>query len=296
MRYKTELTDALAYCLDALKRKEMSLQECLDLYPQHKDELSTLLGKFRIVHSLPIETARSEFSKKGHQALLNAIITRQPETLHDRLRAVWRNLAQRRDRKFSPVQVIAAAALAFFLVTGGVAYASDGAAPGDMLYGLDRAIERVRLHMAADVEDAVALRLKFAEERLKEVEDRIAADDIDHTQAALEYYGEEIAALAELVGGQDGFDEQAHTELVNAALNVHLEVLNKVLEKAPEQAQEAIQKVIDKNEKIPGFLKDKGKPEETGKPEKTGKPETTGQPEDPGSQAPLEIPGPGELP
>ena len=290
MKNNTELTDALAYCLDALERKELSLQECLDLYPQHKDELSSLLGKFEMLRSLPLETSRSEFRKKSHQALLNTIKTHQTGAYSNRFLAALRRLAVHKQRKFSPVQIIAAAALAFIFVTGGVAYASDGAAPGDVLYGLDRAIERVRLHMTADAEDAVALRLKFAEERLKEVEDRIAADDMDDAQAALEYYGEEIAALAELVGGQDGFDEQAHIELVNTALSVHRDVLIRVLEKVPEQAQEAIQKVIDKNDKLPGFLKDKGKPENTGKPEKTG------QPEDPGSQAPVEIPENGDKP
>lgn len=286
MKNKTDLTNILAYCLEALERKEMSLEQCLDKFPQHREELNTLLGKFSVLRSLPLEKARTEFRKKGHQALLNAIKDRWPVTLSERLRVGLQSLAASRQRKFRPVGVIAAAVLAFFLVTGGVAYASDAAVPGEILYGLDRAIERVRLHMTTDVEDVIALRLGLAEERLKEFEDRIAADDIDNAQAALESYGSEIAALAKLVAGPEGMDEHAKNELINAALTVHRDVLTGVLEKVPEQAQKAIQNAIDKNNKFPGNIKDSGKPEKTGKPEKNGRPE------DPGSQAPGEIPEP----
>lgn len=286
MKDKEELTDALAECLNGLERKEMSLQECLDLYPQHREELITLLRKFEVVRSLPLETARAEFRKKGHQALLNTINTRQPEASSERILAALRWLVARKSGKFNLVKVLAAAALAFVSVTG-VVYASNAAAPGDMLYGLDRAIERVRLQMAAGAEDIIALRLAFAEERLREVEDRIAADDIDDAQAALDSYGEEISALAELVAGQDGFDEKAHIELVNAALTVHNDVLLRVLEKVPEQAQEAIQKAIEKQDKVRGNLKETGKPD---KPDKPDKPKENGQPEDPGSQVPDKLP------
>lgn len=293
MKHKEELTDALAYCLNGLERNEMSFQECLDLYPQHREELFSLLEKFEVVRSLPLETARSEFRKKGYQALLNAIKTRQPEAYSDRVQRALRGLVVRKPRKYSPVKVLAAVVLAFVSVTGGVAFASDAAAPGDMLYGLDRAIERIRLHMAADVEDAIALRLGFAEERLQEVEDRISADDMDDAQEALDYYDLEINALAELVVSPDGSTELADTELIDAALKKNNEVLLRVLEKVPEQAKKAIQNAIDSQEKVRGYLKDHGKPEKPDKPdkpEKTHKPEKTDQPEGPESQDPDETP------
>ena len=286
MNQNEDLINALASCLEALERKELGRGECLELHPQHKDELSLLLEKFEVVRSFPLETARSAFRKAGHQALLSAIKNRQPATLSGRLRSGMRQLAIQRPRKFSPVQIIAAASLALFSVTGGVAYASDGAAPGDMLYGLDRAIERVRLQMAADVEDTIALRLAFAEERLKEVEDRIAADDMDDAQVALGYYDAEIDALAELVLAPDSLDGSEMTGLVDAALVKHNEVLLSVLEKVPEGAQEAIQNAIEKQDKVRGYLKDKDKPEKPDKPGKPDKPEKTGKPEDPGSQIP----------
>jgi hypothetical protein len=299
MKNKIELTEALAHCLKALETHQMSMKECLEKYPQHRKELSPLLEKIDFVRSIPLEKPRTEFRKKGHQALLNAIKDSQLETLADRLRGMVQGLTFRRQRKFKPVVVIVAATLAFFVVTGGVAYASDDAAPGDLLYGLDRALEQVRLNLAADAEAAIALRLGFAEERLEEFEDRIAADDTDDAQAALESYGSEISALAELVAGPDGVDEIAKTELINAALTVHSDVLLRVLERVPEQAQEAIQKAIDKNNKFPGNQKEDikpgnpdkpEKPEKPEKPDKPDKPENTGQPEDPGSNDPGEIP------
>lgn len=279
MKHKTDLTDALADCLDALQRKELSLQECLDLFPQYEEELIILLGKFEAVRSLPVETARSEFRKKGHQELLNAIRTRPSETSVNRSIEWLRGFSANRQQKLRPVQVILAAVLALVMVTGGVAYASNGAAPGDRLYGLDRAMERLHLQMTPNVEDAIALRLKFAEERLKEVEDRIAANDMDDAQEAIGQYQFEIEGLAELVRSSEAIDDLEKAELIDAALNKNTEVLLRILEQVPEQAREAIQNVIEKNDTIRSNYKDHGKPDKPGKPDNPGIPEKTKKPE-----------------
>lgn len=273
MQNRIDLNQALANCLNALERNEWSLKECLDRYPQHREELSSLLGKLMVLRSLPVETPREEYRKKSHQSLLDTISNYKQKSLSPPKRVA------RGQRKFKLVQVIAAAVLAFVLLSGSVAYASNGAAPGGALYGLDRAIERILLRLTQDEEKIVSLRLHFAAERLEEVEDLVAAGDIDHALEAAEDYETEMSALANLVADQDGFNQPAHIELVTAALSKHREVLYEVMGKVPEKAQQAIQKVLDKNDKLPGFLKDHGKPENKGKPDQTGKPEKTDKPE-----------------
>jgi hypothetical protein len=66
-------------------------------------------------------------------------------------------------------------ALAVLLGVGGTAAAADGARPGDALFGVDRAVERVRIALA-NSERKDDLRIQFAEERMEEVNE-ILTDD-----------------------------------------------------------------------------------------------------------------------
>lgn len=59
-----------------------------------------------------------------------------------------------------------------FASAGGTVAASNNAVPGDVLFGVDRAVENVRLALAGDA--STELKLKFAEERLGEVQTLIA--------------------------------------------------------------------------------------------------------------------------
>ncbi len=59
-----------------------------------------------------------------------------------------------------------------FASAGGTVAASNSAVPGDALFGVDRAVENVRIAFAGN--GKAELKLKFAEERLQEVEKIIA--------------------------------------------------------------------------------------------------------------------------
>lgn len=69
------------------------------------------------------------------------------------------------------------AIIALLVVLGGgtTVIVADGAAPGDALYGIDRATERVRLRLASD-ERKQELELRFAEERVEELDVVIAEE------------------------------------------------------------------------------------------------------------------------
>ncbi|TSC77636.1 MAG: hypothetical protein G01um101424_259 [Parcubacteria group bacterium Gr01-1014_24] len=58
--------------------------------------------------------------------------------------------------------------LAMALGIGGTVVAADDARPGDTLFGIDRAVENVRVSLASE-ENKNELRVRFAEERIKEV-------------------------------------------------------------------------------------------------------------------------------
>lgn len=70
-----------------------------------------------------------------------------------------------------------AIALIVLLGAGGTVAASDSARPGDFLFPLDRAVEDARLALASE-DDKLDLRIRFADERLREFES-VADDALD---------------------------------------------------------------------------------------------------------------------
>lgn len=78
-------------------------------------------------------------------------------------------------------------ALVIALGTGGTVMASDNARPGDLLFGIDRAVENMRLALASE-EDEDSLKVRFAAERIQEVEDiknedRVSSDLLTEIEA-----------------------------------------------------------------------------------------------------------------
>lgn len=126
--------------------------------------------------------------------------------------------------------VIVAAIIAAVLATGGVVVAADGAAPGDPLYGIDRAVEQARLGMAPSTAKAIQLKLAFAEERLLEAEQLAEGGDDEFFQEALFSYGDTVSAAALRLGSGNGVDNEALADLLDEALGRHNEQLLRVLQ------------------------------------------------------------------
>lgn len=72
-------------------------------------------------------------------------------------------------------------ALAVLLGVGGTVTVADNARPGDTLFEIDQAVEKLRLNIARK-ENKNELRIKFAEERVREIED-LAQDDDEVTSS-----------------------------------------------------------------------------------------------------------------
>lgn len=195
----------------------------------------------------------------------------------------------------SMLQLMIAAVLALTATTGSAAYAANASSPGDFLHGLDLAMENVQLNLAPDVWSKVQLRLEFANERLAEAQTKFSGNSATDGLEAMNEYGTEISAIAQLVGSAGGADQEALELLVETAQGVHQDILTNLLDKVPEQAQESIQKALDAShgpEVIPGSAPaDASAPDANDVPNGAGAPEGVGAPDETGAPDTVDAPG-----
>ena len=285
-----EIAKILATCLERME-SGASLESCLADFPQQAAELEPLLRMTQDMKPLADAGPRPIFARNARLQLENQLATyRKAVTFELRTRHTKQEPKLLFQRRFgmSVLQLIIAAVLAVTATTGGVAYAANDSNPGDVLHGLDLAMEDVQLNLTPEVSSKVQLRLQFASERLAEAQATFAEDDVANGLEAVNEYGTEISAIAQLIGSADGADQEALASLLEAAQGIHQDVLTQLLDKVPDPAKEAIQNVLDASHGTgqpegTGKPDDVGKPDETGKPEGVGNPEGTGKPDDVGN-------------
>jgi hypothetical protein len=164
-----------------------------------------------------------------------------------------------------------AAMLLIVSAIGGTAYAVDLAAPGDWLYGLDLAVEKLQLDLATNPQSKAELNLAFAQERLEEARDRLEAGDVENMETALDEYGATIATLAQLVGSAEGADPDALADLLEAAFAIHVARLTALLEELPDEAHTGIERALEASQAGRATaleaLGRRGQPANSGRPE-----------------------------
>jgi len=136
----------------------------------------------------------------------------------------------------------------------GLGYASDGAVPGDVLYGLDTAIESIEYSLTLNPESRAQLAMANAEERMTELQELIdkGAPEAE-VQEAVDGYGQNISQAAEalaamVASGDDDASAEYISTLLQEALSVHTEVLIGVQDQAPDQAKSSIDLAIGSSE------------------------------------------------
>lgn len=154
-------------------------------------------------------------------------------------RLAWRTL-----RTFGTAAAVVVIALG---ATTGIIQAADSAGPGDALYGVDRAAEKIRLRLAANPENAAKLRLSFAAERLDEISHALQDGNFEAAGTAESAYGEEISALENLIGELDESTQPTLADQVNAELTRHQERLTELLESEnmPEAARKGLENALE---------------------------------------------------
>ncbi len=120
--------------------------------------------------------------------------------------------------------------MALIALTGGTVIAADAAKPGDSLFGIDRAVERVQLNLSLSDVARARTQAEIAEERLRELQELQSGEDTDE---------EDI----------DTAENEADTAL-NQAQDTLDDVIENMESKDNEQAQERLEQVRQKLEDL----------------------------------------------
>jgi len=278
------IVEILANCLERMEAGA-SLESCLADFPNQAAELEPLLRMTQQMKHLTNVGPRRTFARSAHLHLENQLAASGKDVTFKPLNRLTRQqpkLLPQRKFSMSMLQLMIAAVLALAATTGGAAYAANASNPGDVLHGLDIAMENVQLNLAPDVASKVQLRLEFASERLAEAQAMFSENDADDGLEALNEYGTQISAIAQLIGSSDGADQEALALLLETAQGIHQDVLTNLLDKVPEQAKESIQRAIDASNSPIGIPEDTGAPDGVGAPNDAGAPEGAGAPDEAG--------------
>jgi uncharacterized protein DUF5667 len=221
-----------------IRRETADLDRLLDRIaageePEATGDLAPFLhpaqaARAALVRSVPMDVAREHLSTLREDRARDVIAL---------------PVARRRGLRLAAAFV--AAAMLLVVGAGSAVAASSDAQPGDPLYGVKRAVERVSLALHRDPVGRAALHLQFAEIRLHEIQLMVSnsedpVDLVDDLNAELN--GAEEDALHAVALGLDSDALLAHVQEMIAK---HIAVLNGVLSHAPDQAKDALQNAID---------------------------------------------------
>ncbi|MEA1959506.1 MAG: DUF5667 domain-containing protein [Chloroflexota bacterium] len=181
------IEDILARCIADVKAGRAGIEDCLARYPRFSDELEPLL---RLALSIepPAEVEPSQaFKARARADLITRINAERAPS-----KATTRHLPSPTN-PFSPQSRLrfAAVAAAFIIgiasATGGTAYASQDALPGDILYPEKTFIEDVGLFFSFSAESKAETHLDIADTRIEEMS-RLPEDRGRFVEGMMESY------------------------------------------------------------------------------------------------------------
>jgi hypothetical protein len=179
----------LANCLDALERREFTLDEYVARHPDQYTVLTELVPVAQRLRAAPDVRPSPDFRADARQRL----IARLPSRAAPRSRWPWPQPG---------VLVRALAALLIVIVLGSsVVAASAQSLPNEVLYPVKITVEQMRLALSPDQLTRSELSLGFADERLIEVQRLIDRGQGNETADTLDAFAAQIQSAAEIAHG-----------------------------------------------------------------------------------------------
>lgn len=239
----TDLTQALADCLDAIEQTGAQLDDCLLRHPEQRAALSELLPVAAMLRSAPAVVPPLDFRVNARAHLIARLPARRSrmESLIDTVRSIPQSLAGGLVQRPALARILIGL-LVVILAGAGVAYAAADSLPNDPFYPVKLTIEQIRLAFAPDTASYNTLRLAFATERLREVDRLIEAGRGAEAVVALNDFNREVrTAIGRAQAVLDTGERQALMAQIMAALDRYEAMLLDVEARLPDTAQATLQ-------------------------------------------------------
>jgi hypothetical protein len=188
-------------CIAHIRSGEADVDSCLNKYPKYASQLRPLLEIAVLLYREPQPQPRPEAVSRGEQILLQKVAGKRSGKAVDKgltagigtnlsvakkvIRGAWVPSMRWRLRWVG----IVAGIIAFTLIGYGVFAASNHSLPGDFLYPLKTARERIQLILTTSEEEKGEFHIILAERRMQEI-----------TELSRSGRGDEVAELIPIVG------------------------------------------------------------------------------------------------
>jgi colicin import membrane protein len=164
-----------------------------------------------------------------------------------------------------------AATLAAFVLVIGAGSAAAGSVPGDITFGLKRAIEEVRVAVTFDEVERVRVLAEIADQRLSELE-RVATRD-DKAPTASEEYAKAVTRFREAVDALQKAAPEDKSDLAqdvaDAAREKHEIVLQQLKDRLSERAKGSVERAIEEERQDTQNIRDKKEKKDRGESDGT---------------------------
>ena len=207
-------TNILDRCIRQIETGKASVEQCVSRFPAYRRELERVLPLVARLTSARSVKPSLEFRQQSQERLMRRLPIRPKRAAS--FRASQGFVFQVQGRRVNMAWGLVLALVFSLVAGGGVVYASDQAAPGDVLYGLDRAIEDVQLDLTKDPSQVIRLQLDLAGERVEEIQKLKDGGDIALIGQALSDYGASISSALdqlELAPNQPEIESVIEVEL-----------------------------------------------------------------------------------
>ena len=216
---------------------------------------------------LPEPRIRDEFRRELRARLMReaavVLVPRRRETAW----TAWLRPLRRDTAWTAWLRPASVAALAAVVLVIGAGSAAAGSVPGDVAFGLKRAIEEVRVALTFDEVERVRVLSEIADERLSELE-RVASRD-DKAPTASEAYADAVtrfrAAVDALQNAAPEDDRSALAQdVADAAREKHEMVLEYLRERLSEKAKDSVDRATaEERRDTPNIREKKDRGEDT---------------------------------
>jgi len=236
---KKSFDDILDVCLERITIKGDSIEQCLESYPEQAAELEPLLrAALSAVKASSVIEPRPEFQRLTKQRLLSALEVKEKKRPERRM-PLWG--WQRR------WAVALVAVLVLILIGVGTVSASASSLPGDTLYPVKTATEKVQGFFTLGSEAKANFYMKLAQRRLDELK-LLAESNRTVPKSLLGVMNAETNAAVDMLSRNEQVGNKSIDRLMGLTSNqktVLTELMGKVTPKAKLGLQEALKRSED---------------------------------------------------